>query len=263
MAKHPLWSDEYWLLLMQLYLKKPVGVKPLYSRGIVDLSLDLHIPPEFLHAQMFKLRMITPRIGRLWEKYGKSPKKLARGVELLRRMKGYGNADAFYQGVEMNESFEKDWKPIAPGAELTPVKLILILDLYFQLTPITMVPETPEVNDLAKLIKVSPKLIAEVMEVYQFCDPYLNRAVSGGVEPLRQRQPRKALPTCFATERILEINQAYRHRPATHHSQTGVNTHSHGSEISSNTGSETTTLTTALGPTDAASEVVGNAPDRT
>ena len=176
MAKHPLWSDEYWLLLMQLYLKKPVGVKPLYSRGIVDLSLDLHIPPEFLHAQMFKLRMITPRIGQLWEKYGKSPKKLARGVELLRRMKGYGNADAFYQGVEMNESFEKDWKPIAPGAELTPVKLILILDLYFQLTPITMVPETPEVNDLAKLIKVSPKLIAEVMEVYQFCDPYLNRA---------------------------------------------------------------------------------------
>ena len=176
MAKHPLWSDEYWLLLMQLYLKKPVGVKPLYSRGIVDLSLDLHIPPEFLHAQMFKLRMITPRIGRLWEKYGKSPKKLARGVELLRRMKGYGNADAFYQGVEMNESFEKDWKPIAPGAELTPVKLILILDLYFQLTPITMVPETPEVNDLAKLIKVSPKLIAEVMEVYQFCEPYLNRA---------------------------------------------------------------------------------------
>ena len=156
MAKHPLWSDEYWLLLMQLYLKKPVGVKPLYSRGIVDLSLDLHIPPEFLHAQMFKLRMITPRIGRLWEKYGK--------------------ADAFYQGVEMNESFEKDWKPIAPGVELTPVKLILILDLYFQLTPITMVPETPEVNDLAKLIKVSPKLIAEVMEVYQFCDPYLNRA---------------------------------------------------------------------------------------
>ena len=70
MAKHPLWSDEYWLLLMQLYLKKPVGVKPLYSRGIVDLSLDLHIPPEFLHAQMFKLRMITPRIGRLWEKSG-------------------------------------------------------------------------------------------------------------------------------------------------------------------------------------------------
>lgn len=176
MAKHPLWSDEYWLLLMQLYLKKPVGVKPLYSRSIVDLSLDLHIPPEFLHAQMFKLRMITPRIGRLWEKYGKSPKKLARGVELLRRMKGYGNADAFYQGVEMNESFEKDWKPIAPGAELTPVKLILILDLYFQLTPITMVPETPEVNDLAKLIKTDPKLIAEVMEVYQFCDPYLNRA---------------------------------------------------------------------------------------
>lgn len=30
---HPLWSDEYWLLLMQLYQRKPAGIKPLYSRG--------------------------------------------------------------------------------------------------------------------------------------------------------------------------------------------------------------------------------------
>ena len=43
MAKHPLWKDEYWLLLLQLYQKKPMGVKPLYSKGMVDLSLELHI----------------------------------------------------------------------------------------------------------------------------------------------------------------------------------------------------------------------------
>ena len=32
MAKNQLWHDDYWLLLMQLYLRKPVGVKAMYSR---------------------------------------------------------------------------------------------------------------------------------------------------------------------------------------------------------------------------------------
>lgn len=175
MAKHPLWNEEYWLLLLQLYQKKPMGVKPLYSKGMVDLSLELHIPPTYLHEQMFKLRMMTPRITRLWEKYANKPGKLSHDIKMLRKMQGYGNAEAFYQGVKLNETFERDWEPLEADPTLTPVKLIIILDLYFQLTPITMVPETPEIIDLGKLMKVSPKLIAEVMAVYQYCDPYLNR----------------------------------------------------------------------------------------
>lgn len=175
MAKHPLWNEEYWLLLLQLYQKKPMGVKPLYSKGMVDLSLELHIPPTYLHEQMFKLRMMTPRITRLWEKYANKPGKLSHDIKMLRKMQGYGNAEAFYQGVKLNETFERDWEPLEVDPTLTPVKLIIILDLYFQLTPITMVPETPEIIDLGKLMKVSPKLIAEVMAVYQYCDPYLNR----------------------------------------------------------------------------------------
>lgn len=175
MAKHPLWNEEYWLLLLQLYQKKPMGVKPLYSKGMVDLSLELHIPPTYLHEQMFKLRMMTPRITRLWEKYANKPGKLSHDIKMLRKMQGYGNAEAFYQGVKLNETFERDWEPLEADPTLTPMKLIIILDLYFQLTPITMVPETPEIIDLGKLMKVSPKLIAEVMAVYQYCDPYLNR----------------------------------------------------------------------------------------
>lgn len=175
MAKHPLWNEEYWLLLLQLYQKKPMGVKPLYSKGMVDLSLELHIPPTYLHEQMFKLRMMTPRITRLWEKYANKPGKLSHDIKMLRKMQGYGNAEAFYQGVKLNETFERDWESLEADPTLTPVKLIIILDLYFQLTPITMVPETPEIIDLGKLMKVSPKLIAEVMAVYQYCDPYLNR----------------------------------------------------------------------------------------
>jgi hypothetical protein len=56
MAKNNRWQDEYWLLLMQLYLKKPEGVKPLYSKGLVNLSMELHIPPQFLYEQMHELR---------------------------------------------------------------------------------------------------------------------------------------------------------------------------------------------------------------
>ena len=175
MAKHPLWKDEYWLLLMQLYQKKPMGVKPLYSKGMVDLSLELHIAPEFLHAQMFKLRLVTPPFKRLWDKYGDNPKKLSHDIQQLRNMEGYGNASSFYEGVKIKESFEHDWEPLTEEPSLTPAKLIIILDLYFQLTPITMVPETPEIIELANLIKTKPAIIVEAMNVFQLCDPYLNR----------------------------------------------------------------------------------------
>ena len=139
MAKHPLWNDDYWLLLLQLYQKKPMGVKPLYSKGIVDLSLELHIQPEYLHEQMFKLQRVTPRIKRLWDKYADNPRLLSHDISILRKMNGCGNAKDFFAGVEVCESFEKDWEPLAEEPSLTPIKLIIILDLYFQLTPITMV----------------------------------------------------------------------------------------------------------------------------
>jgi hypothetical protein len=38
-----------------------------------------------------------------------------------------------------------------------------------------MVPETPEVQELAKLIKVRPQEVIEIMKLFQYCDPYLNR----------------------------------------------------------------------------------------
>lgn len=198
MANHPLWSDEYWLLLMQLYLKKPTGVKPLYARPLVDLSMELHIPPQFLYEQMFRLRSIdTPRMEKLWDDYGKNPKKLSRGVKLLRQRLGYGSAGLFFEGVETNESFERDFKPVPSlqegknslYAKLTPVMLIVILDQYFRLTPLTMVEETPEIQALAKLLKLKPSVICEIMEVYQHCDPYLNRGddvVTPLMEPCRQ-----------------------------------------------------------------------------
>ena len=176
MAKNTVWHDDYWLLLMQIYLQKPVGMKPMYCRAMVDLSIELHIAPNLLFNKMCQIANLeTPRIEHIWETYGNNPRKLARAVSLWREMNGFNNALEFYEGVETTESFEKDFKPIAEDEVLTPMMLILILDLYFRLTPITMVPETPEVQELARMMKLKSAQVADVLEVFQHCDPYLNR----------------------------------------------------------------------------------------
>ena len=176
MARNTKWQDDYWLLLMQIYLQKPVGMKPMYSRKMVDLSMELHISPTVLFNKMCQIANLeTPRIEHIWETYGNNPRKLARAARLLREMTGFNHADEFYDGVEMNESFEKDFRPATEETPMTPVMLTLILDLYFRLTPITMVAETPEVQELARLLKVRPQEVAEVLDVFQHCDPYLNK----------------------------------------------------------------------------------------
>lgn len=176
MAKNRNWQDDYWLLLMQVYLRKPAGVKPMYSRTLVDLSLELHVAPEQLHARMNQIaRLETPRIERIWQEYSRNPKRLARAVQLLRNMIGFNSSGDFYEGVEVEETFERDFRPLAEDERLTPVMLTLILNLYFQLTPATMVTSTPEVQELARLMKVPASLVVQVLETYQLCDPYLNR----------------------------------------------------------------------------------------
>jgi hypothetical protein len=56
-----------------------------------------------------------------------------------------------------------------------PVSLILVLNLYFQLIPSTMVAMTPEVAQMARLLGVPVDLVVEILRLYQHCDPYLNR----------------------------------------------------------------------------------------
>jgi hypothetical protein len=190
MAKNAVWQDDYWLLLMQIYLHRPVGLKPLYSREMIDLSIELHIAPQVLRKRMQQIASLeTPRIERIWRTYSKSPQKLARAVKLLREMKGFGFADEFFLGVEVQETFEKDFRPLAEDERFTPVMLVLILDLYFGLSTITMVAETPEVQELAKLLQLKPSDIVMVLDTYQYCDPYLSReapAASALLGPCKQ-----------------------------------------------------------------------------
>ena len=151
-------------------------MKPMYSKAMVNLSMELHVAPQILFNKMCEIANLqTPRIERIWQEYGKNPRRLSRAVSLLRQMKGFGNDNEFYQGVDIQETFERDFRPINDATSITPVMLILILDLYFRLTPITMVPETPEIQELGRLMKIPAREVADIMDIYQHCDPYLNR----------------------------------------------------------------------------------------
>lgn len=179
MRSNTAWSDEYWLLVMQLYLRKPVGVKPALSRPVVDLGIELHLHPKFIRSKLKQIDSLsTPRIEKIWNTYSNNPKKLARAVRMLRSMNGFGSAE-FYEGVEVNESFEPDFKPVNGDSEVKPVMLIMILDLYFRLTPITMVESTPEVIELSMKIKIAPGKTAAILSTFQVCDPYLKRTATG------------------------------------------------------------------------------------
>ena len=151
-------------------------MKPMYSHALVELSLELHIPPKSLYEQQFKLRhRDTPVLQLIWETYAENTRKLNKDVKKLRSMKGFGKAKEFYNGVQLRETFEHDFLPIDGYTELRPFMLVIILDLYFRLTPITMVSDTPEVKELATLLSLKPEKVAEIMGIFQLCDPYLNR----------------------------------------------------------------------------------------
>lgn len=184
MGRQSLWHDDYWPLLIQLYLRKPVGIKPLYSRAVIDLAIELHIHPQYLYRMMQKLEEIEGFEGSkdlrglrvlsgLMERYARNPRKLAKKVEKLRGMSGFGSADIFYEGVEVNESFEKDFRPLDDSTVLTPVMLVMVLDLYFRLTPQTMVTDTPEVIELAKVMQIDASDVVAALAAFRNCDPCL------------------------------------------------------------------------------------------
>src|SRR3712207_3805066 len=119
------WSDEYWPLLVKTYKMKPEGVKPLYSRKMIELALKLHIMPQQLHRKMLELRNpATPFLRRISENYA-SAKKLNKDVKTLLHRQGMGKAEKFYSGVETQESWEKDFRPIEAEKQLMPVTLIM------------------------------------------------------------------------------------------------------------------------------------------
>lgn len=184
MAKKSNWNDDYWLYVMQLYMRRPIGVKPLYAKAAVDLSIELHVHPREIRERQRQIEAIsTPRIEKIWDEYGDNPRKLSRAVRLLRSMNGFGSAEEFYDGVEVTESFEVEFRPLNASG-LTPVALVIILDLYYRLTPQTMVAETPEVVETARLLGQPAATVAHVLRLFLVCDPFITRVTCDEADPL-------------------------------------------------------------------------------
>ncbi len=96
-------------------------------------------------------------------------------MALLRSMRGFGNAGEFYRGVAVSETFERDFRPIAGLGGVTPVALVLTLDLYFRLAPPTMVARTPEVAELSRLMRVDAELVVAALQAFLHLDPCLRK----------------------------------------------------------------------------------------
>lgn len=180
-ATHPLWNDDYWLPVMQLFMRRPAGVKAMYAPATVELALSLHVPPEHIYGRMFALRRHdTPVTAALWRTYAGNPRRLRRDAATLRRMEGFGSSGAFYDGVTVAETWERDFRPVAGGERfygdrpLMPVTLIMVLDMYFRLTPVTMTAITPEVRDMARLTAMNVDGILILLACFRHTDPYLN-----------------------------------------------------------------------------------------
>lgn len=175
------WTDEFWPLVIQIYLKKPYGIKPIYSRDIVNLALEIHVAPQMIHRKMAVLRKNpTATLSRMLQIYSKKPQWLQKACRQIRQRQGLGSGGALFDGVETHETFELDFRPVNAATAMmmgrplfTPVMLIMILDLYFRLVPDTMVAETPEVRETASLLDIKPRDVVDILEVFQYCDPFM------------------------------------------------------------------------------------------
>lgn len=178
MIDSPHWNDENLLFLMQLYLEEPVGLKPLYSRSLVNLSLDLHIEPQLILKKMQEIEESkdkTPSLKFLWDTYSDDKEKLDEAVRKIRKMRGFGKPEKFYKNVKTVSSFESMFLPIEGYKNIIPVMLIMVLKVYPTILPTAMEVTTPEIVDLSKLLGIKPKSVLKIMTTFLQCDPIMNR----------------------------------------------------------------------------------------
>ena len=178
MIDSPSWNDEYLLFLMQLYLESPVGLKPLYSRSLVNLSLDLHIEPQILLRKMQEFlenKDKTPSLKFLWDTYSDDAQKLDEAVSRIRKMRGFGKPDKFYKDVQTVSPFETMFLPIKGYKKISPVMLVMVLYVYPTILPTAMEESTPEIAELSRLLGIRPKHVLKIMTTFLMCDPIMNR----------------------------------------------------------------------------------------
>lgn len=176
MANHPAWQEEYWLLLLRVYLQKPVGIKSCYSPKMVELALNIGLHPQLLHQKMEQLVAHKSRsLEQLWNTFSEDKKALSEAIKQIKKMEGFHYPQAFYHNVAIKETWQKDFSPISKELPYLPIQLIIILELYFRLTPLTISTNTPEVKQLATQLKLTTDDVVDILKTFMLCDPYLNK----------------------------------------------------------------------------------------
>ncbi len=149
------WTKEESVLVLDLYFRKPVGMKKKDSPLILDLAQTIGRTPSAVYRRMYEFLRWYPTI----------PLFYCEDVE------------------DENDPFQPFWheyftdsKKLHKDAEayLSEIRIYtLTLHLYFHLLPDTMVPKVPEVVALAKLVRKPVNTIVEILHNYLSCDPFM------------------------------------------------------------------------------------------
>lgn len=163
------WSTEESILVLDLYMNKPKGMKPATDETLVNLAQLLGRTPESLCRRMQKFQQWYPVLPfdteetlyndenpAIWNDYFAQPRK------------------AHKEAPAILEEFCID---------------TLVLNLYFQLIISTMNEKVPEVVELSKLVKRPAKAVADMLLSYASLDPFMKDTPTMNVSasPIQQQ----------------------------------------------------------------------------
>ncbi len=147
------WTTEEAILVLDLYMSKPKGMRPATDEQLVNLAQLLGRTPESLCRRMQKFQQWYPVLPfdvtepiyndenpAIWNEYFAQPRKAHKEAPSI--------LEEFCIGT-------------------------LVLNLYFQLIISTMNEKVPEVVELGKLVKRPAKAIAGMLLSYASLDPFM------------------------------------------------------------------------------------------
>lgn len=145
------WTTEEAILVLELYMSKPKGMKSATDKNLVNLAQLLGRTPESLCRRMQKFQQWYPVLP-------------------------FDTEESIYNGENpaiWNDYFAQPRKAHKEAPVILEEFCIgtLVLNLYFQLIISTMNEKVPEVIELSKLVKRPAKNIANMLLAYALLDP--------------------------------------------------------------------------------------------
>ncbi len=149
------WTTEEAILVLELYMSKPKGMKSATDKNLVNLAQLLGRTPESLCRRMQKFQQWYPVLP-------------------------FDTEESIYNGENpaiWNDYFAQPCKAHKEAPAILEEFCIgtLVLNLYFQLIISTMNEKVLEVIELSKLVKRPAKNIANMLLAYASLDPFIKK----------------------------------------------------------------------------------------